>query len=327
MTRKQRRIWPLVVAVACLLIGAAIVWTQRSAVVGFKATDTSATEKKTNQTIGVLESAAQPTLKFESNSALSGASNTVDTLNASWLSIQREANLRPRIGQALISNKQEEAAAALNAVLYCSTMTPVGTASTAETADGLLMRFPGDKTMFLASPAAARGAVIDAARAQCAYGAETLPKEAETALRQGLAKSLDAVNSLVKTIQRLPEFDWSSLTATERGLLESGRLDVYSRIADGLAGRWGTLDGSAAEYDAIALVAAQLALCKLGDACDTGSFRFANVCVTFGACEGANVDAAVRRLIIDEAARARAEKLADMIVVQLTRNSVRGIKK
>ena len=95
--------------------------------------------------------------------------------NTSWLSMQGDANLRTRIGQALVSNNQEEAAAALNALLYCNKIASSRVDSPTATAEAeMLVRFPGDEKILRRSSVQRRYAQIEDARKSCRYGDTSL---------------------------------------------------------------------------------------------------------------------------------------------------------
>jgi hypothetical protein len=247
--------------------------------------------------------------------------------NASWLNIQSESNLRPRISQALMSNKPEEAAAALNALLYCNNVASTRVGSPADVAEAeMLIRFPGDEKELRRSPVQLRYTQITEARKKCTYEGESPTKVTESNLRQGLSAKLADVNSMVRNLRQSDGsgLDLSRLNLEDRSLLASGRLDVLNRVIESMAIRSDVSSNPTPEHDVSLLLARHLAMCRLGDLCDAGSFRFAEICVAFGACDGANVQLSVNRLIVDDTMRLRTNKLAEQIVQNVTRAASRA---
>jgi len=237
--------------------------------------------------------------------------------NAAWNDIQQSSALRVRITQAMQSNDQQEAAAALAALNYCNTVGSRRQVTPAEVAAAELLPFPAQEALLRRSPVERRADEVEAARKRCAVGEDGGTRNIDVEARRNLSARLEGVTDLVRRLRTSDNLDWSNLTAEDRALLASGRTDVMARALGGMVDRWGALEEQRIDNDIAVPLAVHLAACRSGDACGPGSFRYGEVCVAYGACEGGDVEQAINRLIADDATRQRAQRLSTRIVSQL----------
>lgn len=272
----------------------------------------SASTRATPDGSRILDSMPPSTAKAEPS-----ATAAAPAVNAAWIEMQQSSSLRARMAQAMLSNDPREAAATMNAMLYCNLVASKRAVSPADAAEAELVVFPGHEQILRRSPLERRADEIEAARKRCAYGEEGISRSVEAELRRTLSTKLESVNELVRRARQVEGVDWSALTAEDRALLASGRVDVPLRVLGALGDRWGSLDDSRPDGDIAAQLARHLAACRLGDPCGAGSFRQGEVCVVYGGCDGADVEQAIDRLIIDETTRQRTQRLLSRIMAQM----------
>jgi len=253
-----------------------------------------------------------------SSSDVQPKSSAAGSAESVWIEIQRTKDLRGRIAQAAVSNDPREAAAALNASLYCSHIANTHYEGDLNSvADRVVTRFPSDSTV-VRSALSVRAERIRDARNKCSFRDDDDAKRLDGQLRARIAQTLSGLNDLARAASNPPTIDLSSLSAAQKASLASGEIYVRARVVDQLTTKLPRAENIAEDSDIAALLATHVAMCRMGDSCESGSFRADHLCVLFGACEGANAEDSVR-VYLSKRQRdlTRTDDLANLVVNQI----------
>lgn len=213
--------------------------------------------------------------------------------------LQRSPQLRSSTMLYARSNELSYAVASLNARIYCSWIGGKSEESAAEFANRRYYLAPPMRTMLRVSDVSKRVETVELARQRC-----KLPDDAPTDYDQAALDASRAVISsylaITKELGSLPRLDLrelpdatrSTLFASDPSVLLSALVQVSSFLSQ-------TLAPEITENETIlaSALAIDLAACRLGDLCTPDSFRMAESCLQWGACDGNNLSEAIGRLL------------------------------
>jgi len=213
--------------------------------------------------------------------------------------IQRAPDLRIAALNFARSNEMGYAVAALSARLYCTTVGGLRDQTAAAHATGYYFLAPTLRGQLAVSDASKRIEAVEAARRRCRFGDDG-PAEWDRLMREGSPAAMTAYLDLLKDLRALPALDLRTLSSAQREALYAPDptvlLSALSQALFVLPDRKaGTEPDSEAQL--AATLATDLAACQLGDLCTPDSFRMAEVCLHWGACDGRDLPAAIERLL------------------------------
>lgn len=210
--------------------------------------------------------------------------------------IQKSSAIRETAFHSSQSNDPYLVIAALDGLIYCADVGGSGDVS-AETHAAKSFWISLNLVKVNVSSIEARTQAVFEARERCdAKNAEVVALDGK--LRLTLSEKLTAYNQLLTEIRKLPDLDLNALSLGSKTMLLGGNGTALFSVVDQLTTK--LIGPGATESEMFAaILATQLAACQLGDACDQRSFRKQFLCFRWGACEGANVEAALGALLAD----------------------------